>query len=342
MRGDGFEWMQDIYHGFYGYNGAPTDGSAWEGVTSEGGVGSKRVLRGGRSCFIYNDNDSHCRSASREGEAQGIRARELGFRLVMEITTNVSLPTNITPSVPSIPIITPSSNQEIFTNSIGIEFVQIPAGEFDMGSPSIEKYRRENEEPIHHVKIGKAFYIGKYEVTQKQFREVMGDNPSKFKGDDHPVESVSWYYIEEYIKKLNEKESTSKYRLPSEAEWEYAARAGTTTKYSFGDNESELGDYAWYGMQGKTPTTYPVGRKKPNPWGLYDMHGNVMELVQDKYHSTYIGAPIDGSAWGSGNLQEGVVRGGAWNNYAGNCRSAVRDHSGGNGTGLGFRLVRDL
>ncbi len=116
--------------------------------------------------------------------------------------------------------------------------------------------------------------MGKYEVTQKQWHEVMGTNPSTFKGDDLPVESVSWNDVQKFIKKLNKKENTNKYRLPSEAEWEYAARAGTTTRYSFGDDARKLRNYAWY-YANSNFETHPVGEKKPNTWGLYDMHGNV-------------------------------------------------------------------
>jgi len=225
-----------------------------------------------------------------------------------------------------------------FTNSIGMEFMRIPAGEFDMGSSLNEDYDKD-EGPVHRVKIPKAFHMGRYEVTQKQWREVMGYDPSYFKGDNLPVEQVSWNDVQEFIKKLNEKESTNKYRLPSEAEWEYAARADTTTRYSFGDDESKLGDYAWY-LDSKT---HEVGKKKPNPWGLYDMHGNVWEWVQDVYHNNYNGAPIDGSAW-EVDGSERVFRGGGWKDGARGCRSADRDkvYPGYRPSNLGFRLLRDL
>ena len=233
------------------------------------------------------------------------------------------------------------------TNTIGMEFVLIPAGEFDMGSPPDEEGRRSWEGPVHHVNIEKAFYMCKYEVTQKQWREVMGDNPSYFKGDDDlPVEYVSWDNVQEFIKKLNDKEGTDKYRLPSEAEWEYACRAGTTTSYSFGDSESKLGDYAWY-WDNSGPQTHPVGQKKPNPWGLYDMHGNVYEWVLDCWHSDYNGAPTDGSAWVVACKYDGayrVIRGGGWGGYVGSCRSAIRYHYGPRIRYyvLGFRLLKEV
>jgi formylglycine-generating enzyme required for sulfatase activity len=223
-----------------------------------------------------------------------------------------------------------------------MEFVTLLAGEFKMGSPSDEEGRYSDEGPVHHVNIGNAFYMGKYEVTQKQWREIMGDNPSHFKGDDLPVDKVSWNEVQEFIKKLNEKEGTDKYRLPSEAEWEYACRAGTTTRYSFGDDESELDDYAWY-SENSDGKTHPVGQKKPNSWGLYDMHGNVWEWVQDSWHDSYNGAPADGSAW-EGDGADRVIRGGCWNDPAGYCRSAARDcndpHSG-LSYAVGFRILKE-
>ena len=236
-----------------------------------------------------------------------------------------------------------SSNQKTYTNSIDMEFVLIPAGEFKMGSPSDEEGRFDNEGPLHTVKIEKAYYLGKYEVTQKQWREVMGYNISNFKGDNLPVEMVSWSNVQEFVRKLNEKEGTDKYRLPSEAEWEYACRAGTTTRYSFGDIESRLGEYAWY-SDNSGGKTHSVGQKKPNPWGLYDMHGNVVEWTQDRWHIDYTSAPTDGSAWEIGNEWYLINRGGSWRYDAQDCRSAYRgvnrhvDRS----VDLGFRLLQEM
>ncbi len=163
------------------------------------------------------------------------------------------------------------------------------------------------------------------------------------KGDNLPVEQVSWNDVQEFIKKLNEKEGTNKYHLPSEAEWEYAARAETATRYSFGDDESKLDDYAWYESNSGSKT-HEVGQKKPNPWGLYDMHGNVWEWVQDNWHDSYKDAPTDGSSWENGSGYFRVIRGGSWRNSAVGCRSANRtdrDQCARNYF-LGFRLVRDL
>ncbi|MEQ9730187.1 MAG: SUMF1/EgtB/PvdO family nonheme iron enzyme [Candidatus Methanoperedens sp.] len=266
-------------------------------------------------------------------------------------TASVTQTSKVTHTVSPALASTPALYQSTFTNSIGMEFVLIPAGEFDMGSPESEKDRDGNEGPVHHVKISKAFYMGKYEVTQKQWREVMGNDPSNFKGDNLPVESVSWNDVQEFIKKLNEKEGTNRYRLPSEAEWEYAGRAGTTTRYSFGDDESKLGEYAWYAMNSGS-RTHEVGQRKSNPWGLYDMHGNVWEWVQDIYHNSYNGAPTDGSAW-EGDGSDRVLRGGCWYDLASYLRSAHRGglvpddlHRGGLALGgrygdVGFRLLRN-
>ena len=333
MHGNVDELVQDIWHD--NYNGAPTDGSAWES-----GSGSSRVARGGG----WNGNARNIRSASRGYvvTAGGVSST-LGFRLVMEITTNVSLSTNITPVVSTIPIITPSTDQKTFANSIGMEFVLIPAGEFDMGSLSNEAGRYEQEGPVHHVNISKAFYIGKYEVTQKQWRDVMGSSPSSFKGDNLPVEQVTWDDVQDFIKKLNEKDGGNKYRLPTEAEWEYVARAGTTTRYSFGDDESKLGDYAWYDSNSGNKT-HEVGQKKPNPWGLYDMHGNVNEWVLDKLHGNYNGAPTDGSTWENQGYPIFVFRGGSWLFYAGDCRSAFRSGvvAAAKRGDFGFRLLEEV
>lgn len=232
---------------------------------------------------------------------------------------------------------------ETFINTIDMEFVLIQSGEFDMGSPANETGRNDNEGPVHHVMISKAFYLGKYEVTQKQWHEIMGDNPSQFKGDDLPVESVSWNDVQEFIKKFNKKESTDKYRLPSEAEWEYAARAGTTTRYSFGDDDSKLGEYAWY-SENSGDKTHPVGKKGANPWGLYDVHGNVWEWVQDEWHKTYNGAPADGSTWEDGVSAYRVLRGGGYFRYAMVSRSAARslDFPVTCSSTSGFRLLQEI
>ncbi len=235
-------------------------------------------------------------------------------------------------------------NIEVFTSpSTGMEFVLIPAGEFDMGSPSEEKDRSDYESPAHKVTIKNSFYLGKSSVTQKQWKKVMGNNPSHFKGEARPVEMVSWEDVQEFVAKLNEKEGTDKYRLPSEAEWEYACRAGTQTSFSFGDDESKLNEYAWY-AENSGSKTHSISQKKPNSWGLYDVHGNVWEWVQDEWHEDYNGAPSDGTVWEDGDSSDRVSRGGSWYCNTEFCRSAGRfrrepESRFGN---LGFRLLRKL
>jgi formylglycine-generating enzyme required for sulfatase activity len=167
-------------------------------------------------------------------------------------------------------------------NSVDIEFVWIPPGKFEMGSSEGD----EAERPVHTVQIRQGFLLGKYQVTQAQWEQVMGDNPSHFKGAEHPVDSVSWNDAQKFIQKLNTLEGRNAYRLPSEAEWEYAARAESTAAYCFGDDVKQLRDYAWYDENSENKT-HPVGQLKPNARGVYDMHGNVWEWVQDWYAVDY-------------------------------------------------------
>ncbi|HII79471.1 MAG TPA: formylglycine-generating enzyme family protein [Methanosarcina sp.] len=243
--------------------------------------------------------------------------------------------------------LTGPENPEIFdiyiSSSTGMEFVMIPAGEFNMGSSPEEKDRSDCESPVHRVTIQNPFYMGKSPVTQKQWKKIMGTSPSNFKDEARPVELVSWEEVQEFIKKLNLIENTAKYRLPTEAEWEYSCRAGTQSRYFFGNDESKLGDYAWY-VDNTGRKTHPVGKKKPNPWGLYDMHGNVWEWVQDRWHENYNGSPSNGSAWEHGNCSARVSRGGSWYCDSDTCRSAARfsREPENRFANLGFRLVREL
>ena len=180
-----------------------------------------------------------------------------------------------------------------------------------------------DEKPQRRVQIA-PFAMGKYEVTQEQWYAVMGANPSGNKGRTLPVEQVSWEDAQVFIQKLNQK-TGQQYRLPSEAEWEYAARAGSQAEYSFGDDEKELGRYAWYSAN-SSRQTHPVGEKQANRFGLHDMHGNVWEWVQDCWHDNYLGAPTDGSAWTTGcNGDYRVLRGGSWDYLPAILRSADRD-----------------
>ncbi|MGI5991341.1 MAG: formylglycine-generating enzyme family protein [Methanosarcina sp.] len=224
-----------------------------------------------------------------------------------------------------------------------MQFVLIPAGEFEMGSPSKEKDRSDSEYPTHKVTIQHSFYLGRSAVTQKQWEKIMETNPSHFKDENRPVEMISWVEAQQFITKLNEKEGTDKYRLPSEAEWEYAFRAGTQTRCFFGDDESKLNEYAWY-VGNSDGKTHIIGQKKPSPWGLYDMHGNVWEWVQDEWHESYSAAPSDGSAWEDGSSSNRVSRGCSWLCDPNFCRSAGRFKREPEScfANLGFRLLREL
>ena len=221
-------------------------------------------------------------------------------------------------------------------NSIGMCFVPIPAGTFTM-------WDAEDYSPTHKVTLTKPFHLGQHEVTQEQYEKVMGATPSTFKGLQNPVEQVSWDDAVEFCRKLSElpeeKSGGYVYRLPTEVEWEYACRAGTTTAYSFGDSASELVDYAWYD-ENSGSTTHPVGGKKPNGWGLCDMHGNVWEWCQDWYDDYPSGSVTDptGAASGSGR----VIRGGGWGSISDYCRSAYRYWRTPDFRGiyLGFRVLR--
>ena len=226
-----------------------------------------------------------------------------------------------------------------------MEFVWIEAGVFQMGSPSSEPGRDSDEGPVHEVEISEGFWLGKYEVTQGQWEAVMGRNPSLYQGDARrPVERVSWHDVQAFIAKLNDAAGSAVYRLPSEAEWEYACRAGTSTRWSLGDDdgndESLLGNYAWYGGNNSPSGTKVVGQKEPNGWGLYDMHGNVYEWVQDWYGAYNSSRQVDPLGPSSGSSR--VVRGGYFNRYARFVRSAIR-YNGSPGyrhRRIGVRLVR--
>ncbi|MBI3018600.1 MAG: formylglycine-generating enzyme family protein [Deltaproteobacteria bacterium] len=220
------------------------------------------------------------------------------------------------------------------------DFAQIPAGSFMMGSPETEA-NRSSDETQHQVTLTQDFQMMKTEVTQKMWVSIMSSNPSYFKGDNLPVEKVSWNDVQAFIQKLNQKNDGYTYRLPTEAQWEYAARAGTSTTYSFGDNAAVLGDYGWFsGNSGNK--THEVGQKNPNAFGLYDMHGNVWEWVQDWYDISYYSSSNVTDPIGPTSGSDRVVRGGSWINRAKSLRSAIRYNYGPDDrySNVGFRLVR--
>ncbi|MEI8376184.1 MAG: SUMF1/EgtB/PvdO family nonheme iron enzyme [Planctomycetota bacterium] len=225
---------------------------------------------------------------------------------------------------------------------IKLEMVLIPAGKFMMGSPDSDTQAETYERPQHRVRITKPFYLGKYLVTQEQWEAVMRSNPSEFKGPRNPVENVTWDDCKQFLEKLNAKfaNAKGKFRLPSEAQWEYACRAGTTTRYFCGDDMSKFGQFGWY-RDNSDGRTHPVGEKKPNPWGLYDMCGNVAEWCQDWCDNQfYARSPVDDPAGpATGDFRE--FRGGSFCDPAEYCRSAFRDgkHPLFSYSGLGLRVL---
>ena len=229
------------------------------------------------------------------------------------------------------------------------EMVVVPAGEFIMGSLPGSVNSLSRERPQHKVTIANAFAVSRFEVTFDQWDACVTSggckNPTPDSGwgrATRPVINVSWDDAKEYVAWLSNL-TNKPYRLLSEAEWEYAARAGTTTSFSFGKDDAELGEYAWHDDNSKGKT-HPVGEKKPNAFGLYDMHGNVWEWVEDSWHDNYAGAPSDGTAWRQeGETDHGVLRGGSWS-YSGHfLRSTHRfDYVGGDDDEIGFRVGRTL
>jgi len=244
------------------------------------------------------------------------------------LNSTVSLPSEfVQTSSPKSPDSSPSPRPQVLIETlpggIELEMIKIPAGTFTMGSDEYD-----GEKPKHQVKL-QEFYLGKYPVTQEQYQAVMGKNPSNFKDNPkNPVEQVSWNDAQEFCKKLNQLIAGKDFRLPTEAEWEYACRAGTQTRYYFGDDAAKLGDYGWYD-ENSGSKTHPVGQKKPNDWGLYDMSGNVWEWCEDPYHDSYANKPENiknnGNAiWSSSDASLRVLRGGSWFSLSGGCRSAYR------------------
>lgn len=259
----------------------------------------------------------------------------------------------------------PSKNPPYFVEMLGkvpLQIMQIPGGSFTMGSPETESLRTAQEEdPQHEVSVP-TFLMGQYPVTQAQWRFVAGlepvnreleRDPSHFKGDQHPVESISWYETVEFCARLT-RHTTREYRLPSEAEWEYACRAGTETPFYFGETiTTDWANYSGadenYGAYGRGPrgtcrrATTPIDFfERANVWGLYDMHGNVSEWCLDHWHKTYEGAPEDGSPWLTNHEDTyRVLRGGSWRDYPWGCRSAYRSMASPSDrlSFIGFRVV---
>jgi formylglycine-generating enzyme required for sulfatase activity len=329
MHGNVWEWCQDVYDPNYYKTSPPKDPPG----SSAGGV---RVLRGGS----WHRAPMDCRSAFRFRSAPGHRDNYIGFRVVLEVP------------------------RQSITNTLGMRFMYIPPRKFTMGSSQEEIDRAlklvgkgnweegniKSEGPEHEVEITHGFYMGETEVTFGQFRQFVED--SKYKvGDDrwkkpgweqtdnHPVVWVDWKNAVDFCLWLSKKER-KKYRLPTEAEWEYCCRAGTKTRYAFGDNEGDLPRYAWIAAN-SMGKPQPVKGLDPNPWKLHDMHGNVWEWCQDVYDPNYykISPPKDPPGLSAGGQR--VFRGGSWNSAPVHSRSAFRYHTdpGSRHDYVGFRVV---
>jgi len=218
----------------------------------------------------------------------------------------------------------------IYLNSIGTEFVLIPAGRFLMGS----EHGDPDEKPPLSKRIARPFYLAKHEVTRKEWFAVMktrpwDGRPNVFPGDDYPAVYINWHQARDFMQRLNKREHCSCYRLPTEVEWEYAARAGTLSEYSFGEKATRLGEFAWFAGNSKSfRSAHPVGGKKANPWGLYDMHGNVWEWVQD-WEPRDVGSRIRGGSWASPPSSLRSSNRSAWPVEKG-------------GAHIGFRILREI
>jgi formylglycine-generating enzyme required for sulfatase activity len=232
---------------------------------------------------------------------------------------------------------------DTLVNSIKMVLVLIPEGSFRMGGDKQAEQAEDHETPRHFVRFSTPFFISKYVVTQEQWYALMEHNPSRFKGNTRPVESVSWNEVQAFIHKLCAKEETESYRLPTEAEWEYSARAGSENSYSFGSETQLLNQYAWY-RNNSGGKTHPVGQLNPNTWGLYDMHGNVHEWCQDWFDRKYYSqSPVVNPVGPPEGLAK-ALRGGDWGSIDWYCRCASRSLSSPDrrSNRLGFRLVKML
>jgi formylglycine-generating enzyme required for sulfatase activity len=306
MHGNVYEWCSDWYGNYPAESVAEPNGPS---------TGSVRIVRGG-GC----GNDAvGCRSAARSGFGPSSRLGSIGFRLALSSSLEEA---TVRQDPGSRDKATVRQDPKEITNSIGIKLMRIPKGKFLMGSPETEE-GRSKDETQHEVTINQNFYMGATEVTQAQWQKVMGNNPSRFNGDDLPVETVSWDQAVEFCKRLSEmpeeKKAGCKYRLPTEGEWEYACRAGTTTPFHFGSQlngtQANCKGTRPYGTSSEGPwleKTSPVGKYSANAWGLYDMHGNVWEWCSGRVDRKFRLA----------NGSDRALRGGSWNLDPADCRSA--------------------
>ena len=282
---------------------------------------------------------------------RSVQGRAAAQREPVEVETRAAPPVEVeTPAAPPAEVETPVAGAAYTVRDSGMELVPIKAGSFTMGSPATEEGRA-SDEPQHQVTLTQSFWLGKYEVTQEEYEQLRGDNPSGFKGARLPVERVSWDDATAFCSKLTESERKSgrlpadcEYRLPAEAEWEYACRAGTQTALYNGDLTSEFGrcsnldQVGWYDRNSDY-ATHPVGGKAANAWGIYDMLGNVWEWCSDWYGDYPAGTVSDPAGPRSGSSR--VSRGGSWGNGARGCRAAGRYRNGAAlaGDSLGFRVA---
>jgi formylglycine-generating enzyme required for sulfatase activity len=252
-------------------------------------------------------------------------------------TSPVEIPSEAPEEIP-LKVLT-LAEKVIEIDGIDLVLVEIPAGEFLMGSPA--EVGMDHEHPQHRVAIIRPFYLGKYEVTQALWVKVMGSRPSYFKGGDRPVESVSWNDVQKFIAELSAM-TGQEFRLPTEAEWEYAARAGSDTRYYFGDDEDKLDKYAWYSDNSEN-RTHPVGQKMSNQFGLYDMLGNVWEWCADWYDESYYNVSAKDDPRGPASGRYRILRGGAWHYSAIGLRVANRYYKlpKHGYADIGFRIAQD-
>lgn len=292
-------------------------------------------------------SDSEIRAQAAERKAAELERQLREAQRTRAASPGAEKPVAVTPASPS-PLAPNDDALSVFRDklsdgSLGPEMVVIPSGSFDMGSPAGDPERISDEVSMQRINL-KSYALGKTEVTQKQWRQVMGSAPSgsPFKGcDSCPVENVSWNDVQKYIEQLNTK-TGKRYRLPSESEWEYACRGGKVGEKYCGGND--VGAVGWYDKNSDSKT-HTVGQKQANGYGLYDMSGNVREWVEDAYHDSYNGILQDGSAWTVGGDQgRRVLRGGSWGNFPSDVRSATRNYfsPADRSVDIGFRLARTL
>jgi formylglycine-generating enzyme required for sulfatase activity len=368
IHGNVFEWCWDSYAEDYYKQSVADDPTGPVRVAAH-------VIRGGG----WGGQPQYCRAAARYGLGWDDRRNYVGFRLALGQAGN-NVGSAHSTEAPRVPVAMPQhaapghgESDSIVAKSIDMKLVLIPAGEFVMGSPDADKDAANSEKPQHRVRISKPFYLGVSEVTQAQYEKVMGNNPSYFfangtgssrvsgqSTEAYPVEHVTWLDAVRFCNRLSEKEGKKPfykiggndvqvsdwngpgYRLPTEAEWEYACRAGSAspTPYSFGSDAAELGEYGWFAGNSDA-RTHPVSQKRPNRFGLYDMHGNVWEWCWDEWRDGYSNQSrtTDPTAIRLAGFR--ASRGGGWSDGPRDCRSASR---GRNGPGdpdasLGFRVA---